>query len=103
MLSAANIRLATNVKRPSHKLLHQSLGPYKVVKVISDVAYKLNLPATLKIHPVFHVSLLTRYHASDPDIFPNQVTPPPPPTVVNTKPEYEVEAILNKWTFCRQL
>ena len=65
--------------------------------------YKLNLPATLKIHPVFHVSLLTHYHASDPDIFPNRVTPPPPPTVVDTEPEYEVEAILDKRTFRRQL
>jgi Chromo (CHRromatin Organisation MOdifier) domain len=103
MLSAANIELATNVKRPSHKLLQRSLGPYEVIKVISDVAYKLNLPATLKIHPVFHVSLLTRYHASNPDIFPGRIAPPPPPTVVDTELEYEVETILDKRTFRRQV
>ena len=96
MLSAANIGLATNVKRPSHKLLHRSLGPYKVVKVISDIAYKLNLPTTFKIHPVFHVSLLICYYASNPDIFPDQVIPPPPPTMIDTEPEYKVEAILDK-------
>ena len=96
MLSAANIKLATNTKRPSHKLLHRSLGPYKVIKIISEVAYKLDLPSSLKIHLVFHVSLLTQYHASDPGIFPDRTFPPPPPAILDTGPEYEVESILDK-------
>ncbi|MCO5558310.1 hypothetical protein L7F22_011890 [Adiantum nelumboides] len=33
-------------------------GPYEIVKVISDQAYKLGLPPNLKVHDVFHVSLL---------------------------------------------
>ena len=99
MLSASNIKLATNAKQPSWKLLHKFLGPYKIIKVISEVAYKLDLPSTLSIHPVFHVSLLTWYHDSDPNMFSNCIVPPPPPVILDTGPEYEVEYILDKQTF----
>ena len=37
------------------------IGPLKITKVISDTAYKLTLPTTIKIHDVFHVSLLRPY------------------------------------------
>ena len=67
------------------------------------MAYKLDLPATLVIHPVFHVSLLTRYHNSDSNVFSDQVVLPPPPVILDAGPEYEVESILNKRTFRRQV
>ena len=34
--------------------------------------------------------------------FPDQITPPPSPTILDTEPEYEVETILDKRTFRRQ-
>src|SRR5579859_987819 len=46
----------------------------------------------MKIHSVFHISLLEPYH---PSTIPNLVQPPPPPVVVESQSEYEVEEILD--------
>ena len=46
------------VPRANHKLMFKYYGPYTVVKKISDVAYQLDLPKGLTVHPVFHVLLL---------------------------------------------
>ena len=53
-LLGKNIR----TKRPSKKLDYQKLGPYPITRKLSEVTYELKLPPDLKIHPIFHVSLL---------------------------------------------
>ncbi|KAK5842474.1 hypothetical protein PVK06_004838 [Gossypium arboreum] len=48
------------------KLSPRFIGPYRVLKRVGPVAYQLELPPELdRIHDVFHVSMLRRYH-SDP-------------------------------------
>jgi hypothetical protein len=51
--------------RPSKKLDHRNLGPFKVVKKVGSHAYRLDLPRAMDVHPVFHVNLLEKA-AEDP-------------------------------------
>ncbi|MCO5552666.1 hypothetical protein L7F22_006182 [Adiantum nelumboides] len=47
------------------KLSPRYCGPYEIIKCIGTQAYKLKLPTHLKIHDVFHVSLLKPYILSE--------------------------------------
>jgi len=45
-------------KRPSDKLDHKKLRPFEIAEKKGPVNYRLKLPKTIRIHPVFYVSLL---------------------------------------------
>lgn len=69
-LSSKNLPLQTE----SRKLAPRFIGPFKVEKIINPNAVRLHLPASLRVHPVFHVSLLKPVTES-----PHQPPAPPPP------------------------
>jgi hypothetical protein len=86
-------------KRPAHKLDNKRHGPFKISEVISPYAYRLELSEGMRIHPVFHVSLLEPA-ANDP--YPGQRQPPPPPVEIDGEPEWYADAILDSRMFGRQ-
>ena len=78
-------------KRPSKKLSYKNISPFRV-KLISDKqAYRLFLPITYRIHPVFHVSLLELYNRQECD---DILSVLPSPELVNNMEEWEVKDIL---------
>ena len=70
LLSARNIVLKT----PGvNKLLPKYIGPFRVAEVLSPVTYRLDLPANMRCHNVFHVGLLLEFKSD------GREQPPPPP------------------------
>jgi hypothetical protein len=77
----------------NHKFLGSYKGPFKVLEKKFLNIYKLDLPENLKIHPIFHVSLLklVSCDASRPNRKHNSR---PPPNLIHNEPEFEVEVVL---------
>jgi hypothetical protein len=50
--------------RPSKKLDSKRLGPFLIIDQINPVAFRLQLPPSMKIHDVFHCSLLEKFSPS---------------------------------------
>ena len=69
------------------KLWPRWIGPYEIIAQVGPVAYKLRLPANMKCHDVFHVSLLAEYKATG-------TVQPPPPELLSDQLEYQVDRVL---------
>ena len=73
-------------------LITKGLDPLSFFKRLQSRAYKLQLPKTMNIHDVFHVSLLEaipcKHHSWTH-------SNPPAPTIIEGQEEYEVEQILD--------
>ena len=84
--------------RPCEKLSEKYLGPFFIQEAINPVAYKLKLPSSTRLHPVFHVSLLQPYHGST---IPGRTQPNPSPLMLDEEgqPIFEVEFIAD----CRRV
>jgi len=85
LLSTRNLKLRTTGPR---KLFPKWIGPFPVVSRIGNVAYRLELPGSMRCHPVFHVSNLQPYRSD------GRVQPPPAPIEIDGDLEYEVDRIL---------
>ena len=90
-----NVKNFTLPQGLTPKFMAKFAGPFSVVKQVFDDAYKLALPPKIKVHPVFHVSLLKEYFKNSARPEREQMLRPVPELVGNHE-EYEVETILNK-------
>ncbi|KAG9490480.1 hypothetical protein GDO78_006034 [Eleutherodactylus coqui] len=60
-LSSKNLKLRV----PSLKLAPRYVGPFVITRVVNPLAYELGLPATWRVHRVFHKSLLKPFVPSN--------------------------------------
>ena len=92
-LSTRDIRM----RLPSKKLSPKFIGPFTIVKQLSPVTYRLQLPPEYRIHPAFHVSLLKPYHSphSPSSTEPGAVSEPPLPLLLDEGPVYAIREVLD--------
>ena len=73
------------------KLAPKRHGPFKITKVLSAITYQLELPIKWKLHPVFHVDLLTPYWETT---FHGVNYDKPPPDLIDGEEEYKIERVV---------
>ena len=79
-------------ERLSKKLTERYVGPYAIEEVVSSNVVKLQLPSSMRIHPVVNVSQIVRYKEQ----IKGQKKEEGKLVEVERVKEWEVEKILNK-------
>ena len=80
------------MKKATKKLMEKFIRPYVVKKIVSKNIKELELPVSLRIHPVVNVRRIVKYREQ----VKGQKKIPPPPVEVDGEKEYEVEEILDR-------
>ena len=60
MLSTKDLKYQM-VGRRTEKLTERFVGPYRIKKIVSSNTVELELPSTVKIHPVVNISRIRKY------------------------------------------
>jgi hypothetical protein len=82
------------------KLKPRYYGPYRVVAVINEVAYQLELPPRAHLHNMFHVGLLKPFVGTPPPALPpihNGAAVPEPERVLRSRLARGVRQLLVHW------
>lgn len=87
-MSTKNLRL----RGEANKLTPKFIGPYNVVKQLSDVNFEVKVTGQLRFHPVVHVSAMRPYFTDSRYVSRAPVNPPP--LEVDGAHEFEVEEVL---------
>ncbi|KAL0186709.1 hypothetical protein M9458_018379, partial [Cirrhinus mrigala] len=89
-LSTRDLRL----RLPCRKLSPRYVGPFQILRQITPVSFRLDLPANYRISPTFHMSLLKP--AGGPRREPEEeAEPQTPPILVDGEEAYRVHELLD--------
>ncbi|KAL9146253.1 hypothetical protein ABFS82_13G098200 [Erythranthe guttata] len=81
--------------RSMHKgLVRRYEGPFPVITKVGKVSCRLELPSSLKILPVFHVSMLKPYHEDKED--PGRGESHRAPLIVTKSYDKEIDEVLGR-------
>ena len=80
--------------QPTRKFQPRFFGPCRVLRRVSDTSYRVELPANVRTHPVFHASRMKPFVPSARH--PHRRAQRLDPVVIDGIPEYRVEQILRK-------
>ena len=83
-----------------NKLKEKYIGPFKIIKKLNEVTYRIELPARYRVHNVFHSSLLKPSNESDSRAFPNRsiinTQPPIVKSIDDNEDESEIEEMMDR-------
>ena len=91
MLSTKDLKYQMASRR-TEKLTKRFIGPYKIKKIILVNAVELELPSTIRIHPVVNISRICRYIGQVKGQKKEQLAP----VIIEKEEEWKVKRILNK-------
>ena len=100
LTGSAYIKLA-KAGTPGYHMPHASsfsakkVGPFRILKRVGELAYKLELPSSMKIHDTISVIHL---EPAKPDPYARSIPPPPPIVTENNEKLYVIEKILRRET-----
>lgn len=92
-ISTQNIRTT----RTSHKLYWKGIGPFLIKKIVSLYSYEVTLPASVKLHPTFHVSL---HNPVPTNALAGESISPPLTVIIQANEQYEIKEILDSKLAC---
>jgi len=93
MLSTKYLKLAY---KGCPKLMPRFVGPFRISAIINPLAFRLELPGRMRVHNVFHASLLKPFIERPGEEY------HPPPIEVDDEQEYEVEALVDRRKKCHR-
>jgi hypothetical protein len=80
--------------RPSGELDYKLIEPYIILEKVGSRAYKLELPPSINLYPVFHISLV---EPAEPDSRPilGHIEQTPLPIIIDNEEEWELKEIVD--------
>jgi len=78
--------------KQSEKLIEHFVGLYKIKEIVLSNMVELELPSSIRIHPVVNISQVHLYKLQ----VKGQKKVPPKPVIIKGEEDFEVEKILNK-------